>query len=94
MKKKNKYLKDFLYNNLYNNHKVARMNHKASIILESLFDTYLKNPNLLAPSTRIKIKQYPLERVVCDYIAGMTDRFAQQEFNKLCTSRLPKQSTR
>lgn len=80
----NRELKNFLYNNLYSNYQVNRMNHKAILVIKELFHTYLNNPKLLAPSTRAKLKLYPIERVVCDYIAGMTDRYAFQEHKKLC----------
>ena len=82
--KKNSLLKDFLYKNLYTNYQVNRMNHKAFKTIKELFDTYMSNPKLLAPSTISKLKQYPIERVVCDYVAGMTDRYAFQEHKKLC----------
>lgn len=81
---KNKILKDFLYNNLYTHYQVNRMNHKSYLVVKELFKTYINDPKLLSPSTRAKLKQYPLERVVCDYIAGMTDRYAFQEHKKLC----------
>lgn len=84
LKEKNQLLKDFLYNNLYTHYQVNRMNHKAYMVIQELFKIYTSNPKLLAPSTRAKLKQYPLERVVCDYIAGMTDRYAFCEHKKLC----------
>ena len=80
----NSKLKQFLYDNLYTNYQVNRMNHKAYVVITDLFKIYNSNPKLLAPSTRAKLKQYPLERVVCDYIAGMTDRYAFEEHKKLC----------
>jgi dGTPase len=82
--KENNLLKDFLYNNLYTHYQVNRMNHRSYMVVKDLFKTYINNPKLLSPSTRAKLKQYPLERVICDYIAGMTDRFAFQEHKKLC----------
>ena len=82
--KRNQQLKTFLYENLYTNYKVNRMNHKALRIIKELFETYTSNPRLLSPSTRKKIKQYSIYQVVCDYIAGMTDRYAFGEHNKLC----------
>lgn len=86
LKKENELLKKFLYNNLYTHYQVNRMNHKAYMVIKDLFKIYINNPKLLAPSTRVKLKQYPLERVVCDYIAGMTDRYAFQEHKKLYES--------
>ncbi len=84
MNKKNKELKQFLFSNLYTNYQVNRMNHKALLVIRELFHTYVNNPRLLSPSTRAKLKHTPLERVVCDYIAGMTDRYAFKEHKKLC----------
>ena len=84
LKEENSKLKQFLYDNLYTNYQVNRMNHKAYVVITDLFKIYNSNPKLLAPSTRAKLKQYPLERVVCDYIAGMTDRYAFEEHKKLC----------
>ena len=84
LKEENTKLKQFLYHNLYTNYQVNRMNHKAYVVITDLFKIYISNPKLLAPSTRAKLKQYPLERVVCDYIAGMTDRYAFEEHKKLC----------
>lgn len=82
---KNKILKEFLYNNLYTHEQVSRMNHKSYTVVKELFKTYINDPKLLAPSTRAKLKQYPIERVVCDYIAGMTDRYAFQEYKKIAS---------
>jgi len=84
LEEKNKFLKDFLYNNLYTDYRVNRMNNKTYIVLKELFNTYLKSPNLLAPSTKKKLKRKNTERIICDYIAGMTDRYAFSEHKKLC----------
>lgn len=85
MEKKNRQLKKFLYANLYKHHRVERMAHKAERIIRELFGVYLKNPKLLPPRVCSLIEQSKEERhrVVCDYIAGMTDRFALDEFKKL-----------
>lgn len=84
LRKKNKELKDFLFSNLYTNYQVNRMNHKALLVIRELFHTYVNNPRLLSPTTRAKLKHTPLARVICDYIAGMTDRYAFKEHKKLC----------
>lgn len=84
LQNKNEILKEFLYNNLYTHCQVNKMNQRSYIIIKELFKTYLDNPKLLSSSTKAKLKQYPLERVICDYIAGMTDRYALQEHKKLC----------
>lgn len=83
--KKNRQLKQFLREKMYRHYRVERMADKAKRILEALFETYLGNPKILPPEVYAKIQNQGtvLERVVCDYIAGMTDRFALDEYNKL-----------
>jgi dGTPase len=80
---RNMELKRFLFENLYRHHKVDKMRVKAEIFITRLFETYLRFPNLLPPKYRARIERFGLERVVCDYIAGMTDRFALDEYKRL-----------
>jgi dGTPase len=60
-----------------------RMSFKARHILISLYRAYCDEPLMLPKSTQKKLKMTPTWRVVADYIAGMTDRFAMQEYQKL-----------
>jgi dGTPase len=76
-------LKRFLFDNLYRHHKVDKMRVKAEFFITRLFETYLRYPNLLPPKYHARIERFGLERVVCDYIAGMTDRFALDEYKRL-----------
>ncbi|RII27497.1 MAG: deoxyguanosinetriphosphate triphosphohydrolase [Geobacter sp.] len=76
-------LKRFLFDNLYRHHRVDKMRVKAEIFITRLFETYLRYPNLLPPKYGGRIERHGLERVVCDYIAGMTDRFALDEYKRL-----------
>jgi len=85
MAEKNKELKEFLFKNLYSNHQVEIMNQKGIRIIEALFELFINNPRLLDPSTQEKLNECALHRVVCDYIAGMTDRYAFSEYRKLCS---------
>jgi dGTPase len=78
-----KELKDFLYRNMYRHYRVVRMGDKAGRILRDLFASYIAEPAQLPPRYRDRIEQDGLHRVVCDYIAGMTDRFAVDEHRKL-----------
>lgn len=80
---RNRELKSFLYKNLYRHYKVERMRIKAERFLTMLFENYLQNPTLLPTSYQAKFEQYGHERVVCDYIAGMTDRYALDEYKRL-----------
>jgi dGTPase len=76
-------LKRFLFDNLYRHYKVDKMRVKAEIFITRLFETYLRYPNLLPPKYGSHIERCGLERTVCDYIAGMTDRFALDEYKRL-----------
>ncbi|HMK09181.1 MAG TPA: deoxyguanosinetriphosphate triphosphohydrolase, partial [Anaerolineales bacterium] len=82
MAARNRQLKDFLYRNMYQHHRVVRMQVKADSILEDLFLAYTRNPEIL-PETVVADDEAGVYRTVCDYIAGMTDRFALQEHAKL-----------
>jgi dGTPase len=83
MVEKNRVLKDFLYENLYRHYRVVKMADKAKRFIKDLFEVYVKNPAQLPPDHFERTKRDGVERVVCDYIAGMTDRFAQDEYNRL-----------
>ena len=83
LSRKNRELKLFLMENLYRHYKVERMRVKAERYLTQLFETYMKHPTLLPRKYIKKIALLGRERVICDYIAGMTDRFALDEFKRL-----------
>jgi dGTPase len=83
MHRRNRQLKDFLYLNMYRNHRVVRMAVKAERIITGLFKAYQSEPAMLPKHVQGLIDARGLERITCDYIAGMTDRFALQEHSKL-----------
>jgi dGTPase len=83
MHRRNRQLKDFLYANLYRHHRVMRMQVKAERILSDLFNAYRGEPAMLPRHIQNLVEARGLERTICDYIAGMTDRFAIDEYNKL-----------
>lgn len=92
-------LKKFLYECFYRHYRVVRMAAKADRTLRALFDAYVSVPEQLPPETQRRVKrlgQLPhqesnitqpetvgLHRLVCDYIAGMTDRYAILEYKRL-----------
>lgn len=82
MNERRKPLKDFLMANLYNHYRVVRMHDKADRFIRGLFNTYLNRPQQLPPSTKARLKGEEKHRVICDYIAGMTDRYALDEYKK------------
>lgn len=83
MAEANRELKDFLLDNLYRHYRVMRMQAKAKRFVVELFQAYIQEPRQLPDSTRKRLEEDNLHRVVCDYIAGMTDRFALEEYRKL-----------
>jgi dGTPase len=84
MEEMNRELKTFLRDNLYEHYRVIRMAEKAQRILTDLFNAYTDKPRQLPPTTYRKIeKNESVKRVVCDYMAGMTDKFALEEYRKL-----------
>jgi dGTPase len=76
-------LKEFLLKNMYRHYRVARMGDKAGRILRDLFESFVAEPLQLPPHYQERIQRDGVHRVVCDYIAGMTDRFALDEHRKL-----------
>jgi dGTPase len=80
---RNRTLKTFLQENLYRHHRIERMKDKARRILYSLFERYRDNPRLLPDDARRRIPSEGLERTIADYVAGMTDRYATDEYRKL-----------
>lgn len=83
MELKNNELKRFLKEKLYNHHRVIRMADKAKRILRNLFTVYSREPRLLPPHVYAFLEETGKERLICDYIAGMTDRFALEEYKRL-----------
>ncbi len=83
MQRRNRELKDFLYRNLYSHYRVIRMAVKAERVITDLFRAYQTEPAILPDTLRKAIASWGLERTICDYIAGMTDRFAIEEHSKL-----------
>ncbi len=78
-------LKSYLYQHMYRHYRVVRMAQKAEHFITSLFQAYLAEPEQLPPGVMARPAEDgdSLARVVCDYIAGMTDRYALQEYQKL-----------
>ena len=83
MQKRNRELKDFLYKNMYRHFRVVRMQVKAERLISDLFNAYRSEPLMLPDTAQQSIGQRGLERTICDYIAGMTDRYAIEEHQKL-----------
>lgn len=83
MQDKREQLREFLLKNLYQHYRVLRMANKARRFIRELFKVYISQPELLPAGFQGRIKTEGAYRVVCDYIAGMTDRYALNEYKKL-----------
>jgi len=75
-------LKKFLRDNLYRHYQVCRMTAKARRVVNELFDAFLADPQLLPPQYQTNARG-DKPRMVADYIAGMTDRYAMREHRRL-----------
>lgn len=76
-------LRQLLNQKLYQHYKVVRMSSKARKFIQELFQCYISNPQQLPTTSRGRLQDEGAHRVVCDYIAGMTDRYAQNEYRRL-----------
>jgi len=79
-----KQTKDFLYQNLYYSPALAAEKEEAERVVSGLFAFWMANPGSLPRNYQEKAKQEPLPRVICDYIAGMTDPFILDQYEKFC----------
>jgi dGTPase len=82
-RKLNLQLRKFLYQNLYYNPIVHEPNRRAVKMVEELFLFYLKHPNEIGGQARKRERKDGRHRVICDYIAGMTDRYVALEYRRL-----------
>lgn len=82
---RNAELRRFLFHNFYRHYRVVRMAVKAERVLRDLFGAYVGEPRQLPTElqARVAASEIGLHRVVCDYLAGMTDRYAILEHKRL-----------
>ena len=76
-------LRRYLYKNLYFNRVVNEPHVRAKQLLKDLFHFYLKHPKEIGESSRRRLKKIGLHRAVCDYLAGMTDRYVMLEYQRI-----------
>jgi dGTPase len=76
-------LRKFLYQNVYYHPRVAQVNRRACEMLGEVFAAYVRDPERLGDGATRRIEQEGLHRTVCDYVAGMTDRYLIEEFQRL-----------
>ncbi len=76
-------LRGFMFERVYRNPVAKGEESKARDILKRLFEYYMANPDRLPPDFRPQLDFDGMERVVCDYIAGMTDKYAIYKFEEI-----------
>ncbi len=79
----NRALKTYLRTHLYEHHRIERMKDKARRVLRALVERYEANPRLLPDDARRRTEVEGVHRAIADYIAGMTDRYANEEYQRL-----------
>ncbi len=82
-RKLNQEMRKYLYQNLYFSREVDEANTRAVRMLEELFNYYLAHPAEIGGKSRRRMTKTGLHRAVCDYMAGMTDRYAMLEHQRL-----------
>jgi dGTPase len=81
--KANRQLRKFLYKNVYYHPRVAEVNERACEMLGKVFEAYVVDPTQLGDVATRRIESEGLHRTVCDYIAGMTDRYLMEEYARI-----------
>ncbi|MBA3834125.1 MAG: deoxyguanosinetriphosphate triphosphohydrolase [Chthoniobacterales bacterium] len=79
----NRELRRFLYANVYYHPRVAVVNRRACEMLRTVFEGYMREPERLGDAAARRIEREGLHRTICDYIAGMTDRYLLEEHARL-----------
>ena len=76
-------LEAFLHEHVYRHYRVLRMAYKGQRLLRLLFEEFCRHPRQLPPRYQELAAHASVEQAVCDYLAGMTDRYAQDEYLRL-----------
>ncbi|MGE5325166.1 MAG: deoxyguanosinetriphosphate triphosphohydrolase [Actinomycetota bacterium] len=82
---KRRQLKAFLYANLYDSAAIKADKDQGEQVIAELFEFFMQTPGELPASYQEKMQEEELHRVVCDYIAGMTDNYVQQQHRRFCS---------
>ena len=84
MAEERRWLRDFLYQNLYFSQELRPEKDQAEQVITELFEFFMRTPEELPPSYQEKMQHEALYRIVCDYIAGMTDNFVLDQHRRFC----------
>ena len=76
-------LRGFLYESFYTHFQVHRMRNRSRLFIEGLFQAFVDGPHLMPKKFQSRAEKEGLHRAVADYIAGMTDPYAEKEYRRL-----------
>jgi dGTPase len=82
--KERRQIKDFLYQNVYYSPAQQRDKKQAEQVIAEMFAFFIKSPRELPASYQEKTRSEPLHRIVCDYVAGMTDSYILEQHRRFC----------
>lgn len=82
--KERKQIKEFLYQNVYYSPAQQRDKQQAEQVIAEMFAFFIKSPRELPASYQEKTRSEPLHRIVCDYVAGMTDSYILEQHRRFC----------
>jgi dGTPase len=82
-RRQNQDLRKYLYRHLYYNPAVHEPNHRAVLMLEELFQYFLTHPREIGEQSRKRARKDGWPRAICDYLSGMTDRYAMGEHRRI-----------
>jgi len=83
MAEANRALRKFLYQNVYYHPRVSEVNRRACEMLRCVFEAYVADTDRLGDAAMRRIDKEGLHRTVCDYVAGMTDRYLMEEYSRI-----------
>ena len=76
-------IRKFLYDNVYNHPKLLEKKVNSENIIFKIFEYYQKNFDKLPKDWLLKEKKEIKERIICDYVSGMTDRYASKLYKNI-----------
>ncbi len=82
-----RHIKEFLYQNVYDSELLQIDHRQAEQVVSDLFAFFMKSPEELPAGYQEKLQQEQLYRIVCDYIAGMTDSYILDQHRRFCPGR-------
>jgi dGTPase len=85
--KERRQIKEFLYQNVYFSPVLERDKRQAEQVISEMFAFFIKSPQQLPAGYQEKTRHEPLHRIVCDYVAGMTDSYILEQHRRFCPGR-------